>query len=202
MWPNCCATTICRSRMRKATHIRMDLGPFRHPLGNAHGVCHLDLHPHRQQRGFGEREPATAMEVPCPRTGWPGCRASAWPAPICGCAQRTLATADLVKHVLNEDTLVAPPWPMAMAARSTDFAVHADGFRAWCLLAGSMTPRRLRRLVQRCWKSKPTGWPRCWVCRRRARRRPRWPMPSANWPSWPRRSARQPRRRAAVCWTA
>jgi uncharacterized membrane-anchored protein len=56
--------------------------------------------------------------------------------------------ASLLKHVLNEDTLVASTVADGHGEIYTDFAVHADGFSRMVLLAGSMTPRRLGRLVQ------------------------------------------------------
>jgi uncharacterized membrane-anchored protein len=98
--------------------------------------------------GFGEREPATAC-VRFRKTGWRVCPGSAWPACTCGCCPRQpLAIGSLVKHVLNEDTLVASTVADGHGEVYTDFAVHADGFSRMVLLAGSMTPRRLGRLVQ------------------------------------------------------
>jgi uncharacterized membrane-anchored protein len=54
-----------------------------------------------------------------------------------------------VKHVLNEDTLVASTVADGHGEVYTDFAIHADGFSRMVLLAGSVTQRRLGRLVQR-----------------------------------------------------
>ena len=51
-------------------------------------------------------------------------------------------------HVLSEDTLVASTVADGHGEVYTDFIVHADGFSRMVLLAGSMTPRRLGRLVQ------------------------------------------------------
>src|SRR6185436_18951143 len=98
--------------------------------------------------GFGEREPQTAAEfVP---QDWlaalPGQMLAAlhlWVLPTAG-----FGSNSLVKHVLNEDTLVASTVADGHGEVYTDFALHADGFSRMVLLAGSVTPRRLGRLVQ------------------------------------------------------
>jgi uncharacterized membrane-anchored protein len=132
-----------------ATHIRMDLGPFR---------IRWELHTEFvtwtfsrpiEAAGFGEREPATAIEaVP---QDWlaelPGeCLASLhlWVLPT-----QVLGSASLVTHVLNEDTLVASTVADGHGEVYADFAIHADGFSRMVLLAGSVASRRLGRLVQR-----------------------------------------------------
>jgi len=133
----------------QSTHIRMDLGPFR---------IRWELHTEFvtwtfsrpiDAQGFGEREPATAIEaVP---QAWldelPGqCLASLhlWVLPT-----QVFGSGSLVKHVLNEDTLVASTVADGHGEVYTDFAIHADGFSRMVLLAGSVAPRRLGRLVQR-----------------------------------------------------
>jgi uncharacterized membrane-anchored protein len=133
----------------QSTHIRMDLGAFR---------IRWELHTEFvtwtfsraiDAKGFGEREPATAIEaVP---QAWlealPGqCLVSLhlWVLPTA-----VFGSAPLVKHVLNEDTLVASAVADGLGEVYTDFALHADGFSRMVLLAGSVTPRRLGRLVQR-----------------------------------------------------
>jgi len=133
----------------QSTHIRMDLGPFR---------IRWELHTEFvtwtfsrpiDAQGFGEREPATAIEaVPL---AWldelPGqCLASLhlWVLPT-----QVFGSGSLVKHVLNEDTLVASTVADGHGEVYTDFAIHADGFSRMVLLAGSVAPRRLGRLVQR-----------------------------------------------------
>lgn len=130
-----------------STHIRMDLGPFR---------IRWELHTEFvtwtfaraiEAEGFGEREPATAVEsVP---QDWlarlPGqCLASLhlWVLPT-----RSFGGASL-KNVLNEEMLVASTVADGHGEVYTDFALHADGFSRMVLLAGGMTPRRLGRLVQ------------------------------------------------------
>jgi uncharacterized membrane-anchored protein len=133
----------------QSTHIRMDLGPFR-----VRWELHTEFVTWTFSRpfdatGFGEREPGTAAEV-VPQA-WldqmPGqCLASLhlWVLPT-----QAFGTTSLVKHVLNEDTLVASTVADGHGEVYTDFAIHADGFSRMVLLAGSIAPRRLGRLVQR-----------------------------------------------------
>ncbi|MDB5872583.1 MAG: hypothetical protein JWQ07_2025 [Ramlibacter sp.] len=133
----------------QSTHIRMDLGPFRIRWElHTEFVTWTFSRPFDAQ-GFGEREPGTAIEaVP---QGWldelPGqCLASLhlWVLPT-----QAFGSTSLVKHVLNEDTLVASTVADGHGEVYTDFAIHADGFSRMVLLAGSIAPRRLGRLVQR-----------------------------------------------------
>ena len=133
----------------QSTHVRMDLGAFR---------IRWELHAEFvtwtfsraiDARGFGEREPATAIEaVP---QAWldalPGqCLASLhlWVLPA-----EAFSGSSLVGHVLNEDTLVASTVADGHGEVYTDFALHADGFSRMVLLAGGVSQRRLGRLVQR-----------------------------------------------------
>jgi uncharacterized membrane-anchored protein len=133
----------------QSTHVRMDLGAFR---------IRWELHTEFvtwtfsraiDAKGFGEREPATAIDA-VPQAwldGLPGqCLASLhlWVLPTVA-----FGSAPLVKHVLNEDTLVASSVADGLGEVYTDFALHADGFSRMVLLAGNVTPRRLGRLVQR-----------------------------------------------------
>jgi uncharacterized membrane-anchored protein len=62
---------------------------------------------------------------------------------------QAFGSTSLIKHVLNEDTLVASTVADGHGEVYTDFAIHADGFSRMVLLAGSLAPRRLGRLVQR-----------------------------------------------------
>jgi uncharacterized membrane-anchored protein len=132
-----------------STHVRLDVGTFR-----VRWELHTEFVTWTFSRafdaaGFGDREPVTAIEsVP---QDWlaqlPGeCIASLhlWVLPA-----RESAGTTLVKHVLNEETLVASTVADGHAEVYTDFALHADGFGRMVLLAGGMTPRRLGRLVQR-----------------------------------------------------
>ena len=134
----------------QSTHIRMDLGAFR-----IRWELHTEFVTWTFSRpidasGLGEREPATAIEA-VPRA-WlealPGqCLASLhlWVLPT-----EAFGSSLLVKHVLNEDTLVASSVTDGQGEAYTDFAIHADGFSRMVVLAsGSITPRRLGRLVQR-----------------------------------------------------
>jgi uncharacterized membrane-anchored protein len=132
----------------QSIHIRMDLGPYR-----LRWELHTEFVTWTFSRpldaaGFGEREPATAVD-PVPQAwlaGLPGESLAAlhlWVLPT-----QTLGSGSLVKHVLSEDTLVASTIADGHGEVYTDFAIHADGFSRMVLLAGSVTPRRLGRLVQ------------------------------------------------------
>ena len=137
----------------QSNHIRMDLGAFR-----IRWELHTEFVTWTFSRaldtaGFGEREPATAIEA-VPRD-WlerlPGqCLASVhlWVLP----AQESGSTSP-VKQLLNEDTLVGSAVLDGHGEVYTDFAIHADGFSRMVLMAGGpggrVSPRRLGRLVQR-----------------------------------------------------
>lgn len=132
----------------QATHVRMELGSFR---------IRWELHTEfvtwsftrvLDPAGFGDRQPVTALEaVP---QDWlaslPGrCLAAMhlWVLPT-----QAFDSGSLVKHVLHEDTLVASNVADGHGEVYTDFALHSDGFSRMVLLAGSVSPRRLGRLVQ------------------------------------------------------
>ena len=133
----------------QSNHIRMDIGQFR---------LRWELHTEfvswtfmrvLQGDSFGEREPEPALHaVPCDWfAGLPGeCLAGLhlWVLPA-----RTSDTTSLIKHVLNEDTLVGSTVADGYGEVYTDFALQADGFSRMVLFAGGLTPRRLGRLVQR-----------------------------------------------------
>ncbi|MEO7548242.1 MAG: DUF3422 domain-containing protein [Ramlibacter sp.] len=132
----------------RSTHIRMDMGPFRLRWELHTEFVSWSFSRPIQVAGFGEREPATALEA-VPQE-WaarlPGrCLASIhlWVLPT-----QAFGGASLVKHVLHEDTLVASTVADGHGELYTDFALHADGFSRMVLLAGGVTPRRLGRLVQ------------------------------------------------------
>jgi uncharacterized membrane-anchored protein len=133
----------------QSTHIRMDLGPFR-----MRWELHTEFVSWTFMRALpadsgSEREPESALDA-VPQewfAGLPGqCLASLhlWVLP-----RSTAGIASLVKQVLHEDTLVASAVAGESGEVYTDFAIHADGFSRMLLFAGSMTPRRLGRLVQR-----------------------------------------------------
>ena len=132
----------------QSTHIRMEVGAFR-----IRWELHTEFVTWSFSRaidadGFGEREPLTAIEaVP---QDWlaalPGhCLAAMhlWVLP-----PQAFGSGSLVKHVLHEDTLVGSTVADGHGEVYTDFALHADGFSRMVLLMGSVTPRRLGRLVQ------------------------------------------------------
>jgi uncharacterized membrane-anchored protein len=132
----------------ESTHIRMDLGAFR-----IRWELHTEFVTWTFSRpldpaGFGEREPPAAIEF-VPQdwlAGLPGQGLAAlhlWVLPT-----QVFAGGSLVKHVLNEDTLVGSTVADGHGEVYTDFAIHADGFSRMVLLSGSVTPRRLGRLVQ------------------------------------------------------
>lgn len=131
-----------------STHIRMDLGAFR-----IRWELHTEFVTWTFSRaldpaGFGEREPVTAIDA-VPRqwlASLPGeCLGALhlWVLPT-----QQFGSNSLVKHVLQEDTLVGSTVADGHGELYTDFALHADGFLRMVLLAGSVTPRRLGRLVQ------------------------------------------------------
>ncbi len=132
-----------------STHIRMDLGGFR-----LRWELHTEFVTYTFTRSlegdtFNEREPQTAIDV-VPQD-WleklPGealTNMHVWSLPT-----HVFGTSALIKYVLNEDTLVASTVADGFGEVYTDFALHADGFSRMVLLTGSLTPRRLGRLVQR-----------------------------------------------------
>ena len=133
----------------ETTHLRLDLGTFRIRWEmHTEFVTWTFLVP-LQTEGFGTREPVGAVaSVP---HGWlaalPGqclCSLNLWVLPT-----KEFGSGSLVRHVLNEDTLVASTVADGHGEVYTDFAIHADNFSRMVLLTGGMTPRRLGRLVQR-----------------------------------------------------
>ncbi len=132
-----------------STHIRMDVGAFRIRWEMHTEFVTWSFSRAFDAAGFGDREPGTAIEA-VPQQ-WlaqvPGqCLASLhlWVLPA-----RESGGTTLVRHVLHEETLVAATVADGHGEVYTDFALHADGFSRMVLLAGSMTTRRLGRLVQR-----------------------------------------------------
>ena len=101
-----------------------------------------------EAHGFGEVDPVAAVEsVPME-----------WLATLPGeCLQamhlwvlpnQPFSRASLVKHVLNEETLVGSKVADGHGEVYTDFTIHADGFSRVVLLAGGEIQPRLGRLVQ------------------------------------------------------
>ena len=131
-----------------STHTRVDLGLFRLRWElHTEFVTWTFLRPLKVDP-FGERDLETAMDV-VPRE---------WMAALPGQALASLhlwalpaATTEpeqLVAQVLSDETLVASTLADGFAEVYTDFKIHADGFSRMVLLAGSLSPRRLGRLVQ------------------------------------------------------
>lgn len=132
-----------------STHIRVDLGGFR-----LRWELHTEFVTYTFTRSLegdtlNEREPQSAIDV-VPQD-WleklPGEALTSmhvWSLPT-----HVFGTSALIKYVLNEDTLVASTVADGFGEVYTDFALHADGFSRMVLLTGSLTPRRLGRLVQR-----------------------------------------------------
>ena len=142
----------------QSNHIRMDLGAFRIRWELHTEFVSWTFSRPFEAASFGEREPLTGIGA-VPKewlAALPGeCLASLhlWVLPT-----RAFGRSPLVKHVLNEDTLVGSTVADGQGEVYTDFAIHADGFSRMVLLAGggapdrsegaSIEPRRLGRLVQ------------------------------------------------------
>ncbi|MBG9388240.1 DUF3422 family protein [Caenimonas aquaedulcis] len=132
-----------------STHLRMDVGAFRLRWElHTEFVTWTFSRPYDAQ-GFGDRDPDTALDA-VPEdwlAGLPGqCLASLhlWVLPA-----KAVTGASLARNVLHEDTLVASTVAEGLGEVYTDFALHPDGFSRMVLLTGSVTHRRLGRLVQR-----------------------------------------------------
>lgn len=131
------------------THLRLDLGTFRIRWEMHTEFVTWTFMVPLQAEGFGMREPVgAAAAVP---HGWlaalPGqclCSLHLWVLPT-----QAFGSGSLVRHVLQEDTLIASTVADGHGEVYTDFALHADGYSRMVLLAGGMAPRRLGRLVQR-----------------------------------------------------
>jgi uncharacterized membrane-anchored protein len=133
----------------QSIHVRMDLGAFRLRWELHTEFVSWTFSRPLDATGFGEREPGSAADsVPQEwLAGLPGDSLVALHLWVLGA--NTLGNDySLVKHVLNEDTLVASTIADGYGEVYTDFAIHADGFSRMVLLAGSVAPRRLGRLVQ------------------------------------------------------
>lgn len=133
----------------QASHLRMDLGQF-HVRWELHTefVSWTFMCPLATQR-FGELDPPRALDaVP---QDWlaalPGQCLSG--LHLWALSTPALGVATLVRQLLLEDTLVASAVAGGAAEVYTDFALRADGFSRMLLLVGSLSQRRLGRLVQR-----------------------------------------------------
>ena len=130
-------------------HIRMDLGAFRLRWELHTEFVSWTFSRPLDPTGFGEREPGGASDV-VPQewlASLPGESLVSLHLWVLG-AHSMGNDYSLVKHVLNEDTMVASTIADGYGEVHTDFAIHADGFSRMVLLASSVAPRRLGRLVQ------------------------------------------------------
>ena len=131
-----------------STHIRMDLGQYRLRWEmHTEFVTWTFTRPLDAAPPAGQQPPSATDVVP---RDWlaalPGeCLASVhlWALP-----SKAVGTDELVRQMLQEETLVASTVADGYAEIYTDFAIHADGFSRMLLLAGGISPRRLGRLVQ------------------------------------------------------
>jgi len=134
-----------------STHLRMDLGQYR-----LRWEMHTEFVTWTFMRQLdaapvpGQTPPTASQVVP---QEWlaalPGqCLASVHVWALPNKTSNTDATDELVKQVMHEDTLVASTVADGYAEVYTDFAIHADGFSRMLLLTGSISTRRLGRLVQ------------------------------------------------------
>jgi uncharacterized membrane-anchored protein len=132
----------------RSTHTRMDFGLFklRWEL-HTEFVTWTFVRPLKSEV-LDDREPDTAIDV-VPRewlAALPGqCLASLH---LWVLAAGSAEPDTVVKQVLSDETLVASTVADGFAEVYTDFKIHADGFSRMLLFAGSLTPRRLGRLVQ------------------------------------------------------
>ena len=134
-----------------STHLRMDLGQYR-----LRWEMHTEFVTWTFMRQLdaaplpGQTPPTASQVVP---QEWlaalPGqCLACmhVWALP--SKSGGTDGADELVKRIMNEDTLVASTVADGYAEVYTDFAIHADGFSRMLLLTGGISARRLGRLVQ------------------------------------------------------
>jgi uncharacterized membrane-anchored protein len=132
-----------------STHIRVDLGGFR-----LRWELHTEFVTYTFTRSLegdtlNEREPQTAVDV-VPQDWLENLPGEALTSlHVWGLPTQVFGSNTIIKHVLNEETLVGSAVADGFAEVHTDFAIHADGFSRMVLLVGSMTQRRLGRLVQR-----------------------------------------------------
>lgn len=134
-----------------STHLRMDLGQYR---------LRWEMHTEFVTWTFTRQlDSMLSADQPLPTASqvvpqeWlaalPGqCLASVHVWALPNKTSNTERADELVKQVMHEDTLVASTVADGYAEVYTDFAIHADGFSRILLLTGSISTRRLGRLVQ------------------------------------------------------
>ena len=133
-----------------SNHLRTEIGPLliRWEL-HTEFVTWTFLQEPPQDTVSGTREPQPAVAA-APHDWF-----NALPGQCLSCLNlwvlpaRDNANNVLVRHMLDEDTLVASSVADGFGEVYTDFAIHPDGFSRMLLFAGSLMPRRLGRLVQR-----------------------------------------------------
>lgn len=132
-----------------STHLRLDLPGF-----HVRWELHTEFVTWTFSRAvaataFGEQQPTTGIQsVP---QGWLGalpgrCIAALhlWVLP-----GDDLPPSTLTGPVLHEETLVGSCVAQGQAKVYTDFAIHPDGYSRMVVMAGTLAPRRLGRIVQR-----------------------------------------------------
>lgn len=131
------------------THLRVDLGAYRLRWEmHTEFVSYTFIRP--LDLGSVElQDPPPALEVVPAHwlSGLPGqCLSSlhVWALP-----QDLQGQFALQQRMLNEDSLVGSRVADGEARVFTDFAIQADGYARFLVLAGDLSPRRLGRLVQR-----------------------------------------------------
>jgi uncharacterized membrane-anchored protein len=132
-----------------STHVRTDVGGFR---------LRWELHTEFVTYTFMHRIDGELADAHDPQTALDAVPQD-WLAQLPGAALASMhlwcipnnafGNTALIKHLLQEDTLVASKVADGLCEAYTDFAIHADGFSRMVLLASSLAPRRLGRLVQR-----------------------------------------------------
>ena len=130
------------------SHLRVDLGGVRLRWELHTEFVTWSFSRAFDAEGFGRGEPEVAL-AQVPRE-WLARLPGRWLAGthLWMLDGQAFGEGSLVRHVLNEDTLVGSTVADGHGELYTDFALHADGFSRHVLLAGAMTPRRQGRLVQ------------------------------------------------------
>ena len=134
-----------------STHLRMDLGQYRLRWEmHTEFVTYTFIRQLDAASAQGQTPPTASEVVP---QDWlaalPGqCLASVHVWALPSKSSHADSADELVKHMMHEDTLVASTVADGYAEVYTDFAIHADGFSRMLLTTGSISPRRLGRLVQ------------------------------------------------------
>jgi uncharacterized membrane-anchored protein len=132
------------------THLRMDLGPFR-----IRWEMHTEFVSWTFIRNLPQADPLS-REPPSAIDAVPQDWVAKLPGQCLTClhlwalpAVPDSSDSALVRHMLQEESLVASSVADGLGEVYTDFVIHSDGFSRIALFVGEMTPRRLGRLVQR-----------------------------------------------------